>query len=290
MQPRRENKQRFGVLDSPPCLRHALRAPKKNVAKPAMAKTHVVQQGETLSSIAAAHGFHSFLTLLNHPQNASLKSSRNPHVLFPGDRVFIPDLAAKTENASTEQLTRFSVGASQLVLSLRLLSLDGPPLKKTTCDVGLQSGSEPTPALTDGDGFLEPQSLTADIRKGEVVAHVPPKKSPSKNAPPPSANAELKLKFDLRIGSLNPEFKLSGQQARLNNLGYFAGYTVKDLDQLLWAAEEFACDKIGKPVTKRPKITPAPPQGEDDGTADPTAHTGIADGKIVDKLKTEHGI
>ena len=95
----------------------------------------------------------------------------------------------------------------------------------------------------------------------------------------------------MRIGSLNPEFKLSGQQARLNNLGYFAGYSLRDLDHLLWAAEEFACDKIAKPVTKRPKIAPAPPQGEDDETnADPVARTGVIEEPIFKKIKLEHGI
>jgi len=254
-----------------------------------MAKTHVVQQGETLSSIAALHGLHSFHTLLNHPNNASLKSSRNPHVLFPGDRVFVPDSVAKTEDAATEQRHRFTVGASRLVLSLRLRELNGPPLKEVPCEVGLRSDEEPTPLTTDGDGFLEPQPVTADIRQGEVVALVPPKKAKGKNAPPPSG-PDHKLKFDLRLGNLNPEFKLSGQQARLNNLGYFAGYTVRDLDQLLWAAEEFLCEKTAKAVTKRPKIAPAPPQGEDDGTADPEEHTGIVDDDTVQKLKTEHGI
>ena len=102
---------------------------------------------------------------------------------------------------------------------------------------------------------------------------------------------EQKVKFDLKIGRLNPESKLSGQQARLNNLGYFAGFTLKDLDQVLWAAEEFACDRLSKPVTRRPRITPAPPGGEDDETAsDPGTPTGITDEPIVRKLRREHGI
>jgi peptidoglycan hydrolase-like protein with peptidoglycan-binding domain len=35
----------------------------------------------------------------------------------------------------------------------------------------------------------------------------------------------------------------SGQRARLNNLGYFAGFTDRDQDQLEWAIEEFQADE-----------------------------------------------
>lgn len=252
-----------------------------------MAETHVIQQGETLSSVALGHGFRNFRTILNHPQNAALKASRDPHVLFPGDKVFIPDLKPKTVDGATEKLHRFVLATSPLFLRLRLLDIDGKPLANTPCDVGLTSGQPPDDETTDAQGILE-EPVTANIRKGEVVAHVPPKKTKPNNPPP---TVEQKVKFDLRIGSLNPESKLSGQQARLNNLGYFAGYAVKDLDQLLWAAEEFACDKISKPVTKRPKIAPAPPQGEDNAdNSNPTKPTGVLDDNIVKKLKLEHGI
>src|SRR5437870_2055914 len=107
-------------------------------------------------------------------------------------------------------------------------------------------------------------------------------------------NAALKAlrdPHDLFPGALNPATKLSGQQARLNNLGYFAGFALRDLEQLLWAAEEFACDHIGKPVKTRPAIKPAPPGGEDDpDVADPNDKTGIQDAKIIAKLVAVHGI
>lgn len=254
-----------------------------------MAKTHIIKQGETLSSVASENGFRNFHAIFDHPQNAALKAIRDPHVLLPGDELFIPDIEPKTVERTAGSLHRFIVQTSRLLLRLRLLDVNGRPLANTACDVGLESGKEPDIEVTDAEGALE-KPLAANIRQGEVTAHVqtsPPKKGP----PPPPQSLEQKVKFDLRIGSLNPEFKLSGQQARLNNLGYFAGYTLKDLDQLLWAAEEFSCDKISKPVTKRPKIEPAPPQGEDDETAsDPVKRTGITDEPILTKIKKEHGI
>jgi hypothetical protein len=49
--------------------------------------------------------------------------------------------------------------------------------------------------------------------------------------------------FRLLIGNLDPVDEASGQRARLDNLGYFAGYTDDDRDQLEWATEEFQCDE-----------------------------------------------
>jgi hypothetical protein len=254
-----------------------------------MAKTHTVKQGETLSSIALENGFRDFHTIFDHPENAELKALRDPHVLFPGDRLFIPDFTQKTVSRPVDNLHRFVAPIRRLLLRLRILDVNGKALANTACDVGLEAGQAPTSDQTDGKGVLE-EAVSAKTRKGEVVAHaqiVPPAK---KGEPPPDPFEE-DFKFDLKIGHLNPEFKLSGQQARLNNLGYFAGFTLKDLDQLLWAAEEFACDKIAKPVTKRPKITPAPLQGEeDDSASDPKSPTGIRDGSVTAKLKAEHGI
>jgi hypothetical protein len=252
-----------------------------------MAKLHRVKQGETLSSIARDHGFRNFHTIFDHPNNAALRAMRDPHVLFPGDQLFIPDLQPATVERATEDSHRFVLQSSRLLLRLRLLDVNGRPLANTACDVGLDPGKAPDLEITDAQGTLE-KPLEVSIREGEVTAHIPSAPTPAEPAPPPG---EQKVKFDLKIGRLNPESKLSGQQARLNNLGYFAGFTLKDLDQVLWAAEEFACDRLSKPVTRRPRITPAPPGGEDDETAsDPGTPTGITDEPIVRKLRREHGI
>jgi hypothetical protein len=253
-----------------------------------MSKTHTVRQGEHLTGIARANGFNDFHTIWDHPENAALRAKRDPHVLFPGDKLFIPDLTEKSVSRQTDSVHRFLVRASALFLRLRLLDIDGKAIPDAPCDVGLEADSPAQSSKTDGKGILE-SPLSPAVQKGEVVAQIPPKKPAGKEEPPPVP--EQKVKFDLVIGALNPEFKLSGQQARLNNLGYFAGFTTRDLDHLLWAAEEFSCEKISKPVTKRPKIDPAPPAGEDDeNNPDPAKPTGIKDAALFNKIKTEHGI
>ena len=88
---------------------------------------------------------------------------------------------------------------------------------------------------------------------------------------------------DVKVGHLNPKTTLSGQQARLNNLGYFAGFAFKDTDQMRWAIEEFQCEHMGmKPVKKVPVITPE--------SEDPLEKTGVQDQATVDALEDEHGI
>jgi len=58
---------------------------------------HTVVQGEHLSSIAKKYGFSSYKTIWDHGQNADLKKKRqNPNVIFPGDRLFIPDKVEKS--------------------------------------------------------------------------------------------------------------------------------------------------------------------------------------------------
>jgi hypothetical protein len=53
---------------------------------------HVVLEGETLTSIALLYGFDSFRDLYRQDVNPWLVEERpNPNLIFPGDRVVIPD-------------------------------------------------------------------------------------------------------------------------------------------------------------------------------------------------------
>jgi hypothetical protein len=260
-----------------------------------LAKTHIVEQGEHLSSIARLNGFQNFHSIWDHPNNAALKAKRDPHVLVPGDRLFIPDREQKTEPISTGALHIFAINVSTIFLRLRLLDINGKPLNGIRCDAFVSAGIKVSDSVTtDGKGILaDPNPLDPTVRTGQVLAHIPPAPPapPKKGDPPPSPGRETILKWDLRIGDLNPVFKLSGQQARFNNMGYFAGFTLKDLDQFLWAAEEFECDQIAKPVKKRPDIVPAPKEGEDNkNNPNPDAHTGITEQKVVGVIEKVHGI
>ena len=71
---------------------------------------------------------------------------------------------------STGVLHKFVVLTARLLLRLRLLDVNGRALANTACDVGLESDSQPI-EITDGDGVFQ-KSVSAQVRKGEVVAHL----------------------------------------------------------------------------------------------------------------------
>src|ERR1035438_5291586 len=57
-----------------------------------MPTAYTVKQGDHLSRIADQFGFSDYRVIWDYAGNADLKAQRkNPHVLFPGDSVIIPD-------------------------------------------------------------------------------------------------------------------------------------------------------------------------------------------------------
>lgn len=242
-----------------------------------MPKTHIVKQDEHLSGIAAQFGFGDFHIIWDHPNNAGLKARRDPHVLFPGDKLFIPDRVEKTEQGATGEVHTFAVFEPPLFLRLRLHDIDDKPIKKAPYVLLLESKDKPDAKDTDDKGMLL-HEIEKRVKNGELT--VQHKLPPLKKGEPERVET---YKFDLKVGRLNPERMLSGQQARLNNLGYFAGFTPDDIDQFLWAIEEFQCDQMGKkPVTKTPEIKAE--------SEDPEEITGVQDKPTRDKIRDAHGI
>ncbi len=246
-----------------------------------MSKTRLVQQGEHLSGIAAQEGFANFHTIWDRPENEELRSSlhRDPHVLFPGDSLFVPDREDREESRATDASHTFQTEMRPLFLRVKLLDINGDPIAGANSNVTIDGAAAPDVA-SGGDGMVE-QRIGRTATAAELTVHLPP----ADDGPP-----DPTWKLPVKIGSLNPVTKCSGQQARLNNMGYFAGFSVKDLEQLVWAAEEFMCDQTHARVTARPKLAAAPKEGEDDpATSQPEAETGVLDKAIRDKLKTAHG-
>lgn len=183
---------------------------------------YVVQQGDYLGSIAKRFGISDYRAIWNHPENAALRQRRgNPNVLFPGDRVFVPERDARSEDAASDQRHRFSLAAPRLKLRLELRDAYGQ-------------------ALADRDGQLEVEGVTQAVRtdaQGRLEAPLP-------------AGAQLarlrvgERSWELHIGELDPVTEASGWRQRLGNLGYPAGSS-DDADDpaLKRAVEEFQCDQ-----------------------------------------------
>jgi hypothetical protein len=231
-----------------------------------MSGVHVVREGDHISAVALRNGFGDWHLVWEHGPNAALRKLRAfHHALHPGDEVVIPDKEAKDEPGPTTQVNSFVLDTEPLFLRLRLVDLSGNVLKGTPAFIGLRSNAALEPAPTDGAGISESE-VGALVTDGEITATPP---------------GQPVLKFDLKIGSLRDEKSFEGQQGRLNNLGYFSGFGKDNIEQFVWAVEEFLCDLDQVRIRTRPLVDP------ELGVVD---KSGAPDAKFVAKLVKAHGV
>ncbi len=184
-------------------------------------KVHPVQQGETLYKIAKKHGFSDWRTIYNHADNAEYRKKRpNPNIIYPGDRIVIPEKEAKEDSGATEERHRFRSKGDRQWLLIVLKDARRQPLANTSYKLSI--GGEIIEDSTNGEGLLEQE------------------------IPPDADQAVLAIEgqeFLLKIGYLDPVDTLTGWRARLNNLGYKAGKVDgEENEELQSAIEEFQCD------------------------------------------------
>lgn len=185
--------------------------------------THVVRQGECLTSIARRYGFADSKTIYDDPGNAALRQRRpNPNVLFPGDEVFIPARDGQPITIRTGKRTRLVATVPRRELRLRLFGEGGAPLANAPFVV--EAGAEVAGGETDGEGLLR-ASVAGHARSAVVTA--------------------AGLTWSVRLGELDPlrdavDGGESGARARLANLGFLPrGGTVPSPEELLAATRAF---------------------------------------------------
>jgi hypothetical protein len=231
-----------------------------------MPDNHTVQEGEHISAIAELFGFTNWHSLWDYGPNAQLKQDRKyAHCLHPDDTVAIPDKQPKTDSKPTGKVHPYVLDTSPLYLRLRLEDLSGNKLASTDCAVHLDEPEADDSITTNGDGIAE-EKISKQVKTGSLTA---------------KPDGKPEIKYDLKIGSLRDQQTFEGQRQRLNNLGYFAGYSKDDTDQFWWAAEEFLCDTTKARVTKTPSIDP------DLGVVD---SGGNPDQDFIGKLVKAHGV
>jgi N-acetylmuramoyl-L-alanine amidase len=209
-----------------------------------MGEYHTVAQGEFLSLIASKYGFADYKTIWEAGENQSLKEERkNPSVLFPGDKVFIPDKELREESGSTESKHRFELRRHKLLLRLKLEGLKKEPLKDHECVLTVEGDTEQF--TTGADGIIK-KEISASAGQGQL-----------KDRDKAGSAIRTETTIPLKIGSLDPETKITGQIARLNNLGYNAGEipdhplypdeekALRESPDFISAVEEFQCDFMG---------------------------------------------
>ena len=206
-----------------------------------MGQYHSVAQGEFLSKIARAHGFSDDRTIWDAPENTALREQRkDPNVLLPGDRLFIPDRELREEARFTDQRHRFKVTGQTLRLRIKLMGLRNEVLAGHECTLTVEAeGKNDT---TTPSGIIE-NTISPTAGTGVLL-----------DRGKPGGRFRVQREIPLRIGNLDPVDTISGQLARLNNLGYRAGdvpeqpLTTREEEELRRssrfrsAVEEFQCD------------------------------------------------
>ena len=194
-----------------------------------MSQYHTVLQGEHLARIAKAYGFSDHLVVWKRPENSALRERRaSPEVLLPGDRVFIPDATPRSEPCATGARHTFRVTIARPYVRLALEGALGRPLRSARCT--LHIGQETVPVVADAHGIIE-HRIPLEIERVDLEID-------------DDTTMLGKRPIPLFIGHLDPATEVSGQEQRLNNLGYRAG-TKGDPAALAFrsAVEEFQCDQ-----------------------------------------------
>jgi len=162
---------------------------------------HKVRQGEDVSGIAAAYGV-PVKKVIDHPENASLKSERKGlTILRPGDVVVVPDREDREETAGTGQKARFRKKSDKTTLRLKLLDDDFQP--RANVKYKLVVGGKTSEGSTDGSGMLK-EPVPPGAERGHLIL-------------------DGKDVLPLSFAALDPADSLSGVRQRLSNLGFAAG-------------------------------------------------------------------
>lgn len=168
-------------------------------ASPVGVGERIVRESECTSSIAKETG-HFWKTIWLDPRNAKLRETRkDPNVLLPGDRITVPPIRSKSESGATEMRHRFVRRGEPALFRLCVLDEDRRP-----------RGSEPYLLTIDGREF---PGVTSPDGLVEV------------NVPGNARRGQLKIGqevYDLCLHALDPVESVSGMQARLKNLGFYA--------------------------------------------------------------------
>jgi hypothetical protein len=194
-------------------------------------RDHVVQKGECITSISAAHG-HFWESVWNDPENAGLRELRkHPNILMEGDSVRIPPIRSRTFTLDTGLMHRFRRNGIPAALRLRFTDFDQPrsglPYKLLIDGVQVREGT------LDDDGRLE-ALIDPEARQAVVQLGVPPEE------------------HVFLLGQVPPVTEISGLYARLGNLGYPTGTAAESMTEELAAAlRQFQRDR-GIPETGEP--------------------------------------
>jgi hypothetical protein len=195
---------------------------------------HTVCKGECVFSIAEGSGLF-WETIWQHPKNRELREKRgSPHVLLPGDKVFVPPIELRQEARATKSRHRFRRKGIPLTLDLRLMDGDEP---RAGVPYLVQIEGRTSEGNVPSDGVIHLAIRPSD-RSGRLIVHPGPEQE----------------EYPLALGHLDPVHSPSGLRARLKNLGLLG--------------DDGSAEALARALTKFQNDRSLPATGElDDATA-----------------------
>jgi N-acetylmuramoyl-L-alanine amidase len=180
-----------------------------------------IVEGQSAESLAYEHG-HFVETVWGHPDNAELKSERiDPHILNPGDRLFVPPIRVKQVEGATDRRHRFRRRGvpSRLTIDLRAVLWEG--LAGVPYRLELPERTESGTASADG-------RISIPLLPDEASAKLVVKWRGEEYA------------IELGMRSLDPITEWKGVQKRLRNLGLYRGeIDGRNSHETIWAVQMF---------------------------------------------------
>jgi Putative peptidoglycan binding domain len=168
---------------------------------------HIVNQGECVSRIAYQYGYRDYTRIYEHPNNAELRQKRpDPNLLFPGDKLFIPEVIEKTEVCVTGQKHVFRTMRPLRWLRVALEEEDNSRLANRPYELVID-GSRFS-GLTSSQGLIE-HRISMNAERGTLQVD--------------GKSWELAVAHLNPVGKATPDGGVSGAQGRLRNLGYPVG-------------------------------------------------------------------
>jgi hypothetical protein len=163
---------------------------------------HIVQQGEHLPELARKYGFTDFTVIWDLAENSQLNQDRHPNVLYPGDKIFIPDKQIRQDSGQTEKRHRFRLKGKPIKLWIRVQDQHAQPVAEAPCTVCVEREVQNTETNRKG---LVGRKIKPTDKDGNFAVYA------------------FGIDAPIRIGHMDPVGETSGYKARLNNLGYNAG-------------------------------------------------------------------
>lgn len=174
-------------------------------------RPYVIRQGDYLTRLAHRMGF-SADEVWSKPENEELRRARSDYdMLAPGDIVYLPVARRRGLAFTPRTHNKYIAVVPKVKVALQFMK-DGEALANEPYLLSGLGGEVPVEGVTDEQGGIALE-VSVLVRELDVLFH-----------------ERGHLRYNVRLGDMDPETTASGVRARLRHLGFYGW--VEDADDL----------------------------------------------------------